>query len=662
MSGLILTTPEPMLKVRVITPKDHSAETIKTLQRVGVLHIEEGEELKPVDRALVEQQRGEVGELLSSVENILGYVPPKELEPVEEDVEVIYTLPFSEIGDEVRTLSHKLSNLHQRITRLDDEAKQLTELAKYMGPLSEHTGLGLRDLSFSGEYLFSQVFIIPGEAYGALRKGLGDYLLESLSATVESETVFYAIAKAGDRGVLESRVSEAGGRALAIVDDGATLKEFLAAAEGRLKGLVEETDKLYAELRSRAKEDAGRLVLLREALQAEDDRLSAILKACEAKYVLLIEGWIPEKTAESAVAQVKESLDYIFIDTASPTEQEEPPTKLRNPKAIRPFQVIINLFATPKYREWDPTPIISYSFAFFFGLMVADVIYAIGIMLLGRFLLSKFSENPDTESFQLFRRLIYICGGVALIFGLLTGSYMGDIYTKFGFQNPALVRVVQEALQDPLTFILLALAIGFVHVNLAHVIAFIKGIKERDKGMILNKIGLCALQFGIPPILHFMLGIDFPGVTNQLYLILAVVMVVGLLVVIGSWIMMRGGLGAILWLFDVTGILGDIMSYARLAGVGLATYYLASTFNQISALFSEIIPGVAGAIIGGILGVVIIIFGHVINMVLTAITGFIHSLRLCFVEFLFKFYEGGGREYSPFKLRKRAGVLLRAKS
>jgi V/A-type H+-transporting ATPase subunit I len=104
------------------------------------------------------------------------------------------------------------------------------------------------------------------------------------------------------------------------------------------------------------------------------------------------------------------------------------------------------------------------------------------------------------------------------------------------------------------------------------------------------------------------------------------------------------------------------MSYARLAGVGLATFYLASTFNQLSALFSEIIPGVVGAILGGILGVVIIVFGHLINMVLTAITGFIHSLRLCFVEFLFKFYEGGGREYSPFRLRKRSDVLLRAKS
>jgi V/A-type H+-transporting ATPase subunit I len=95
------------------------------------------------------------------------------------------------------------------------------------------------------------------------------------------------------------------------------------------------------------------------------------------------------------------------------------------------------------------------------------------------------------------------------------------------------------------------------------------------------------------------------------------------------------------------------MSYARLAGVGLATLYLASAFNMLAELFSNLLPGGAGAIIGAILGIGILVFGHMLNLVLGVITGFIHSLRLCFVEFMFKFYEGGGREYSPFKLKKR---------
>ena len=116
-------------------------------------------------------------------------------------------------------------------------------------------------------------------------------------------------------------------------------------------------------------------------------------------------------------------------------------------------------------------------------------------------------------------------------------------------------------------------------------------------------------------------------------------------------------------IFDLTGILGDIMSYARLAGVGLATFYLASAFNMLAKLFSEelfpnMVPGVAGVIIGSIIGIGILIFGHMLNLVLSVVTGFIHSLRLCFVEFLFKFYEGGGREYSPFKLKKRISAPI----
>jgi V/A-type H+-transporting ATPase subunit I len=83
---------------------------------------------------------------------------------------------------------------------------------------------------------------------------------------------------------------------------------------------------------------------------------------------------------------------------------------------------------------------------------------------------------------------------------------------------------------------------------------------------------------------------------------------------------------------------------------------------MMGKLFVGMMPGVIGTIIGFIIALVVIVFGHAINLVLTAITGFMHSLRLCFVEFLFKFYEGGGREYSPFRLRKRATVSVAIKS
>ncbi len=667
MIPLILNNPESMVKVRVMTVKDYSEKTLKTLHRIGMLHIEEGKELKPIDKAAIELEHREVSELLTFVDDVLSYIPQEERVSLEEDVEVIYTRPFSEIGNEVRLLYNKINKLHERIVKLNDEAQQLIELKRYLEPLAGQTDLRLGDLKFSGDYLFSRVFVLSNEAYKSLHDELKNYLFENVVATVGGETVFHAVAKIKEQRSIEPLVTDAGGKILEIPDEDLTLRDFLEITSGEIRSLEEELARLREELQSKAGEDLNRLALLREALSAENERLLVLEKACEAKYVTLIEGWIPENDTESAISEVKESIDYVFIDTRKPEQSEEPPTKLKNLAGIKPFQTVVNLFATPKYREWDPTPIISYSFALFFGLMVGDVIYALGIMLLGKYLLAKLVDDPQSENFKLFQRLIYTCGGVALVVGLLSGTYLGNIYEFFGIESLALVEGVKQTLQDPILFIVLALGIGFVHVNIGHLLALIKGVKERQKGLVLNKIGLFLLQFGIPSILHSLLHVDIPLFTEQMYSILIYVMGVGVILAIIGSIIQRGGLGIILGVFDLTGILGDIMSYARLAGVGLATFYLASAFNMLAKLFSEqllssMVPGVAGVIIGGIIGIGILFFGHMLNMALTAITGFIHSLRLCFVEFLFKFYEGGGNEYSPFKLKKRTSLLITAKS
>ena len=662
MIPLVLNTPEPMIKIRIMTIRDYSEKALKILHRVGVLHVDQSEELKPIDKVAIEQGRSEVSQLLTCVDEILAYIPKEEKPSLAEDIEVVYTRPFSELSGEVRSVSTRLTNLHQRTIAPSQEVKRLTELKRYLEPLAQDTDLRLKDLNFSGDYLFSRVFVFPSQIYETLSHELKNYLFGSIVTTIENETVFYIVGKAKDQKTIDTLITDAGGRILQIPGEDLTLREFLDVAGDRISSLEQELAKLYEELRSKARENLDRLGLLKEVLLAESERLSVLEKACEAKYVTLIEGWAPETNIEPAISELKDSIDYAFIDTKQPERLEEPPTKLRNLRGLRPFQVIVNLFATPKYREWDPTPIIAYSFALFFGLMVGDVVYALGIILLARFLLGRFVDDPESEGFKLFQRLLYISGCVALVIGLLTGTYLGDIYKLFGIESLALVEGVKQALQDPILFITLALVIGFVHVNIGHLLALIKGVKERQKGLVLNKIGLFLLQFGILPIFHFLFHVNIPGFTAQMYTIFLYIMFAGVILVIVGCIMQRGSLGVVLWLFDITGILGDIMSYCRLAGVGLATFYLASCFNMLAGLFGNIIPGVAGVVIGGIIGILILVFGHIINMALSAITGFIHSLRLCFVEFLFKFYEGGGREYSPFKLRTRTAVVIEPKS
>ncbi len=661
MMPVILNTPEPMIKVRVITMKDYSEKALKTLHRLGVLHVEESEALEPIDRAAIEQQRREVSELATCIDNLLAYIPEAERVSLGEGVEVIYARPFNELDTEVRSLWDRLNRLYHKTVGPSEELKRLTELKGYLESLAQHTDLSLRDLNFSGKYLCARVLVLPSKSFETSYDGLKDYLFASTVAPGESETVLHVIARAQDQRVIESVVADAGGRILQLPDEDLTLREFLEVAEDKIRSLEAELAKLNGELHSKVGEDLERMALLKGVLTAENERLSVLEKACEAKYVTLTEGWIPESNVEFAISEVKDSIDYAFIDTRKPGPQEEPPTELKNPRGLKPFQVITNLFGSPKYREWDPTPLIAYSFAVFYGLMLCDVVYAIGVMLVARFGLRIFVDDPNTEGFKLFQRVLYISSGVALVLGLLTGAYLGDVYRFFGIESMALAESIKGVLGDPISFIILAIALGLVHVNIAHVLGFIKGFRERQKGVVVNKVGLFALQlFGIPLILRWLFDVSLP-LSAGVYSIFMYIVLASVVVIIVSAFMQRGGLGAIFWLFDMTGLLGDVMSYSRLAGVGLATFYLASSFNMLAELFYEMIPGVAGVLIGGLLAILVLAFGHAINLVLSGLTAFIHSLRLCYVEFLFKFFEGGGREYSPFKLRAPATVMVGAK-
>jgi len=645
-----------MAKVRVVTTKDYSTKTLKTLHRAGVLHVEESEELKPIDKEAIEQERREVGELLTSINDVLAYVPKGERVLLGDDVEVIYNRPFDEVDSEVRLLCTKLSNMHQRATKLNKDIKELTELTKYLGSLERQADIRLQDLNFSGSYLFSRVFVFPNELFETSYPKLRDYILESFSGTVENETVLYAIAKSENQETIEFAVEDGGGRILPIPRKNLTLREFLEAADGNIHSLEEELAKLHTEIESKTRENLEKLVLFREALSAETERLAVLAKASEAKYVTLIEGWIPESNVEPTISELRENVGYVFIDTRKPEQAEEPPTKMRNATAVKPFEVIVNLFGTPKYSEWDPTPIIAYFFAIFFGIMLGDVVYAALLILFARLGLRLLVDDPKTEGFKLFQRIIYISGGVGLVIGLLTGSYLGNFYEFFGIESLALAGFIQEIFSDPVSFIQFSIVMGLVHVNIAHVLALIRGIKEGQKAVVPNKVGLFMLQIGaIPLIMAYILGFDIPWLTGQIPVIVMSTAITGLVLIVASSLMEKGPfLGSIFWLFDITGILGDVMSYARLAGVGLATYYLAYCFNLMASLLHGMVPaGIVRLILGSLIFILVLLAGHVLNLALSGITCFVHSLRLCFVEFLFKFFEGGGRAYSPFRLRAR---------
>ena len=668
MIPLIINTPEAMLKIRVVTAKDSSAETLELLQSTGVLPIEEPRELDSADRTKITEKRNLIRKISANISDILAYVKGEHRVLVQEGIKA---QPLDTILHQTAKLREKCARLRKDSTRREADISNMEGLGRYMDILSHGINLSLKELNYSGSYLSARVFVFPAETCKIFLGKARQHLLQHIPASSkdETETAVYTIARTTSQNIVETLARDLGALPLEIPDEELTLKEFIANKDNIIRQKRKEVEGLEKEIETIATENLEQITQYRETVALEDEMLSAIELTCETRYVSMIEGWVPRNKVDSVISQIHESLDNVFIDASKPGPLDEPPTRLQNPRAIKPFEVIVSLFSLPKYGGWDPTPSVAYFFAFFFGLMLCDVVYAAGLLILAKFVLDKLVDDPSAEGVDLFRKVLYISGTVALIFGILSGTYLGDLlnmYFGISLQKLALAKWVQSQLSDPIAFIIISLIIGLVHVNIAHILSLIRGIRERNKGLVVSKAGLFIIEiFGIPYIFKMLLHVDLVPLSPSIYSFMAYPMIIGLALIVVSGFMQMGGLGGIFWIFELTGLLGDIMSYSRLAGVGLATFYLASAFNLlanwISAGLSGLIPGVIGTSLGLIIGIILFAVFHVLNLFLSSLAAFIHSLRLCFVEFLLKFYEGGGRKYAPFHLRPKRYVIVGAK-
>jgi V/A-type H+/Na+-transporting ATPase subunit I len=666
MATFLINTPEPMMKVRVIAIKDQSQQTLERLQELGVLHIEEASDLSPLDRDRIETERRRIREAIVLLDDIISYLPePKTV--------FIGDAGFRDtrvrVIDEVTRLHRSFSRIIAKFNGVKDELTHLEMLDRHLGSLEPLINPLVKDLQYSGRYLYSNVIVLSDDTFRIFRDKTETQLFREVSVSPEEGMVVaFFIAGAEYRRQIETIIRDLGITVPDIPDSDLTLSDFLARNREAIARSREESAKTTAELLDTIGGQLETIALFREILTAEFGRYTVLLQAAEARYVTLIEGWAPEVDAGPIESRLKESIGDVFVEMSHPIPVDRPPTKLRNSKGVQPFEVIVRLFSLPRYGDWDPTPSVAYFFAFFFGLMLNDLVYALGLLFLARFVLDKLVDEPDSEGTRLFRKVLYISGGVSVVFSILSGTYLGDFPSKFlgmDLTSIALLKPVQTVLNDPISFIILALVIGIIHLNLAHVLALIKAVRERDRGTIVSKIGLFLIQlFGIPYLMYVMfnLPLGFLSLDAGAYQVFLYIVYFGvILLIIGSVMTMRG-LGSFFWIFDLTGILGDIMSYSRLAGVGLATFYLASSFNLLSGWIADIagalIPGFPGQVAAFLVATILLVMFHLLNLLLSSLAAFIHSLRLCFVEYLLKFYEGGGRDYVPFHMRFRREVVL----
>ena len=372
----------------------------------------------------------------------------------------------------------------------------------------------------------------------------------------------------------------------------------------------------------------------------------------------ILEGFCPVENTAALDERLNTLPAALYYESEDPQPEDATPIKLHNNWFVRLFEPLTGMYGWPNYNEFDPTPILGPFFLLFFSLCIGDAGYGLLLILVG-FLIHK--GKLKIEMFDGMGPIIMALGVGSAVVGYLMGGFFGiNIYQAEWFPAWAKVVMFNNLGQDHTgkfmvagqqydVMMILAIVIGVVHICLAMVIkaiAFTKrfGFKENVStwGWLLLILG------GL--ITAILAGVELlsPEVTN------IVLICIGAISALGIYIFNKPGrnplinIGAGLWdtYGMVTGLLGDVLSYIRLYALGLAGGMLGMAFNQLGEMVLGDTPNV-GLWIGFIL---IVTFGHVLNLLMACLGAFVHPLRLTFVEYFKNSgYEGSGKLYKPFK-------------
>jgi V/A-type H+-transporting ATPase subunit I len=653
--------PKQMSRVLLVGHKDVLEPTIGVLHDLHVVHLEEYTEEEYTEEEYTEEEYFSIGKPLAGVEqdskrllklrsiaSFLGikkpYIKPTSTEKVSSELE--------EKLDELESaVSEKLKKKSEIEAKIKDAETNIHEIKVFSGiPVNFDLCSGYETL---------RVFA------GTIKKGAE---IEAGLSRITTEYQLYA----GDTGTIMLFVPAKHADAVAELLSDALFNEvkipamsgvpdeLLSELKTRHDMFVKDLDSLSSEIDSVKAQYEGFILASEELLSIETQKKEAPLFFATSEHAFAIDGWVPDDEFETLKSRVEEATDNrVHVtrsgettagmdgddDAGGKTDDSNVPVVYDNPKIVKPMEAVMNLYARPKYHEIDPTTFVFIAFPLFYGMILGDIGYALILLAISFYGRSKLHGEGWNS---LFTILIY-CNIVTLFFGILYGELLGfPLAETHG--HPGLIpgwHTIElfpglggEHITYPVhrtsivtTLLVLTLVIGVIHINVGLITGFRNVLaKHGMKDAILEKIAWIVLQLGIFLLLFGMMGV-IPS------------MLPGAVVFAVAVIMLIAGEGAVA-VIELPSIMTNILSYSRLLAVGLSSIGIATAVNTMSGM------AWSGGGVYIVLAAIIFIFGHSLNTALSIIAPGLHALRLQYVEFFTKFYEGGGRLYDPFGYKR----------
>lgn len=391
------------------------------------------------------------------------------------------------------------------------------------------------------------------------------------------------------------------------------------------------------------------------------EKYSVIEKLGHTKNTFVLKGFVPQAEAEQLCKELTEKYDAV-VETRETDENEEVPVMLKNNSIVAPVESVLETYSMPNKNEFDPTFVMAIFYYLFFGMMFSDAGYGIIMTGVCAFALLKF-KNME-EGLRKSIKMFMFCGISTAFWGFMYGSFFGDavsVIAKTFFNAdvtlPAIwLNPVEGA--NSMTVLMTCFLFGIIHLFVGLGMKAYMCIRAKRYMDIIYDVvswyffvggGILALLS--TDVLKTVTGFVLPSIFLPIGGIMAVI---GILIILffagrGSSPVKRA-LKGVYGIYGITSYLSDILSYSRLLALGLATGVIAQVFNQIGTLFG-------GGILGAILFTAVFIIGHTLNIGINALGAYVHTNRLQFVEFFGKFYEGGGKKFTPFKINTKNYVI-----
>ncbi len=375
--------------------------------------------------------------------------------------------------------------------------------------------------------------------------------------------------------------------------------------------------------------------------ELEKARVGDTLETTEKTFY--IDGWVPAKGTDKVLEYLKNT-NVLYVNFRNPLKKENVPVDYKNPAFVSFYEPITDMYDRPNYTEVDPTPLISLFFTFFFGFCLTDAGYGLVIVIALSFIIfNKKIKKLLGNGIKIFY-VFFFSGIAAMIMGAITGGFFGITLPQFITRYVPLDLSISNLNNSAIPFLKFAIYLGALQVGIGFIMNMIKEIKRKNTfmGIMQNLPNVIIIYSGI----KLSAGLMGSKINTTLWTALFTISVLFNIIFSapeskGIKRILKGIYNSF---FGITGIMGDILSYMRLFALGLATSILIFVINTVANTMVDLL-GVPGYF----LAVLILIMGHIVNILLNSLGAFVHSLRLQFVEFFQKFFEGGGKAYSPLK-------------